>query len=391
MNSRTPEKGRRKAKKQVHPAASAVLILVALGAVQWVWWRFLVWKAPPGPGGGVNAGARTGLTVEARLPGRADVIVKTVGGSDQPGSADGPPHAARFDRPTGLALDGHGNLFVADTGNDRIRMISAAGDVTTVAGGEPGFTDGPVAQARFKAPCGICIGSDGSVYIADTGNHSVRRIKDGQVSTVAGVPPGGTAAKPGAVMGPITGVSIAPPTGTGGAVTVAPVLVVADPGSGQLRRFTMEGAVLPSRSIASGPVAVAAGSEAAASPGAGNLVLGAQVLHNVSFNATDDVPAAKTATVMLRHPVGLFPMGRGWLVTDSGHGAVVLVVNGKARVIAGTCTNLSPQRGFRDGGGNEALFGTLSGIVADNKRYVYVADTGNNCVRRLDISEVPRP
>jgi DNA-binding beta-propeller fold protein YncE len=108
----------------------------------------------------------------------------------QSGATDNP---ARFDTPTGLALDADGqNLYVADTENHLIRKIElAGGNVTTIAGraGRPGFIDGPLSEARFNAPSAIAAGSGGSIFVADTGNNTIRLINTttGEVSTLAGL------------------------------------------------------------------------------------------------------------------------------------------------------------------------------------------------------------
>lgn len=129
----------------------------------------------------------------------------------------------KYDRPTGLAADGEGNLYIADTGNDAIRRITSEGDVTTVASGlsEPtglcfkngalyavesgahrviriengqvsvvagngmeGRSDGAAAQAEFSFPQGVAVSDDGTVYVSDTGNNAVRKIQNGMVSTL---------------------------------------------------------------------------------------------------------------------------------------------------------------------------------------------------------------
>jgi sugar lactone lactonase YvrE len=152
----------------------------------------------------------------------------TILAGSEDGFADGRGEDARFSTPSGLALDGHGNLYVADTGNDAIRRVSPDGTVSTVTGsgaglngpvgvaidargrlivadtyndrivaiehdgtvtplagaGGPGFEDG--AQARFHTPCGVAADATGRIYVADTGNGAVRVIApDGIVSTIA--------------------------------------------------------------------------------------------------------------------------------------------------------------------------------------------------------------
>jgi sugar lactone lactonase YvrE len=113
-------------------------------------------------------------------------VVSTIAGDGTAGYADGPASQAQFDGPIGVAVDKAGNVFVADSYNDRVRLISPNGEVTTIAGAKgPGYADGPAATALFDTPCGLAVTSDGSVIVADTGNHRLRRItSDGNVSTM---------------------------------------------------------------------------------------------------------------------------------------------------------------------------------------------------------------
>ena len=116
-----------------------------------------------------------------------DGHVTTVAGTGVAGYRDGPAPQAQFDAPVGVAVDARGHVFVADTYNDRIRRIDTEGQVTTVAGsGSFGFADGPPAQARFDTPSGLVVSADGELFVADTGNDAIRRIDiGGTVSTVA--------------------------------------------------------------------------------------------------------------------------------------------------------------------------------------------------------------
>jgi len=112
-----------------------------------------------------------------------DGRVTTLAGTGAAGFADGPALQARFHAPTGVAVDAAGRVYVADGFNDRIRVIEG-GTVRTLAGdGRPGFEDGPGASARFDTPSGVAVDADGIVWIADTGNNAVRSITADGVTT----------------------------------------------------------------------------------------------------------------------------------------------------------------------------------------------------------------
>ena len=112
--------------------------------------------------------------------------VTTIAGDGTAGFADGPALKAQFKSPASLVVDGSGSVYISDLGNHRIRRL-AGGKVSTFAGsGTAGLADGPSTQAQFNQPVGIAIGPDGALYVADMGNHAIRRIADGRVTTVAG-------------------------------------------------------------------------------------------------------------------------------------------------------------------------------------------------------------
>ncbi|WP_115007090.1 NHL repeat-containing protein [Xanthomonas campestris] len=113
--------------------------------------------------------------------------VQTLAGGRE-GFADGIGAAAAFNTPSGIAFDMAGNLYIADTGNHAIRKRTPQGVVTTLAGdGSAGFRDGAAAQVRFNGPIGVAVDTQGRVYVADTYNDRIRVIApDGQVSTLAG-------------------------------------------------------------------------------------------------------------------------------------------------------------------------------------------------------------
>ncbi|MBQ7102876.1 MAG: hypothetical protein IJN89_02325, partial [Anaerotignum sp.] len=112
--------------------------------------------------------------------------VYTVVGSGKAGHKDGWSVEAQFSGPTGITTDDDGNLYVSDTQNNMIRKIDTEGNVTTVAGsGVAGYKDGAADAAAFDQPTGIDW-DNGALYVADTGNQRIRKIADGKVSTFAG-------------------------------------------------------------------------------------------------------------------------------------------------------------------------------------------------------------
>ncbi|QYF94188.1 gluconolaconase [Massilia sp. PAMC28688] len=165
-----------------------------------------------------------------------DAAVADVAGGIE-GFADGTGAAARFHTPSGIAFDARGNLIVADTGNHAIRMVTPAGVVTTLAGtGSAGFADGPGGQAQFNGPIGVALDKAGNIYVADTYNDRIRRIgTDGMVSTVAG---SGT---PGQLDGPAAAAMFDTPVAI--ASSADGVLYVADIRNGAIRRIGRDGQV----------------------------------------------------------------------------------------------------------------------------------------------------
>lgn len=119
-------------------------------------------------------------------------VVSTIAGTGKAGYLDGPAATAQFNGPVGVAVDKAGNVFVADTYNDRIRRIAPDGTVTTVAGnGHPGDADGAAHTAAFDTPSGIAVAPNGTLYIADTGNDAVRAIAPGGLVSTIATPPEG--------------------------------------------------------------------------------------------------------------------------------------------------------------------------------------------------------
>ncbi len=167
-------------------------------------------------------------------------VVSTIAGlTSVNGATDGVGTTARFSVPSGVAVDAAGNLYVADSSNHTIRKITSNGTVTTFAGspGLPGTADGTGTAARFNLPSGVAVDAAGDVYVADFANHSIRKISgSGVVTTLAGTP--GTS---GANNGVGTAARFTYPSGI--AVDGAGKIYVADQGSHTIRAITTGGVV----------------------------------------------------------------------------------------------------------------------------------------------------
>ncbi len=126
-----------------------------------------------------------------RKIGTNGIVSTFVGQMATPGSQDGSGLQAQFDTPCGIAIGPGGDFYISDTGNHTLRKITPTGVVTTMAGrpGESGFTNGTGGAARFNSPLGIAVGANGTVYVADSGNQLIREISAaGTVTTLAGSP-----------------------------------------------------------------------------------------------------------------------------------------------------------------------------------------------------------
>jgi len=182
-----------------------------------------------------------------------DGRVDTLAGTGE-GWRDGPALQAQFNTPSSIALDASGNVFVADTGNHVIRRIGTDGTVSTVAGdGSAGYRDGPAAQARFDGPMGVAVDAGGRVFVADTWNDRIRVIEpDGQVRTLAG----GDA--PGNVDGAGVGARLDTPVAL--ALDARGNLLIADMLNNAVRRLSPNGEVdtlVADGSLLNGPLALA--------------------------------------------------------------------------------------------------------------------------------------
>ncbi len=181
--------------------------------------------------------------------GATSETVTTLAGTGTVGHADGPGASATFANPTGIAVDSAGNVYVADEGNNTIREITPAGVVSTIAGtGQTprivGHADGPGASAQFNQPEGIAVDSAGNLYVADSGNSTIRKITPSgsgasttwTVSTLAGA-----AGLVGSADGTGSAARFYYPLGV--AVDAAGNVYVADTFNNIIRRVTSAGVV----------------------------------------------------------------------------------------------------------------------------------------------------
>ena len=241
-----------------------------------------------------------------------DGTVTTLAGFSE-GFADGEGTAARFDTPSGLALDLAGNLYVADTGNHAIRRITPQGVVSTVAGtGVAGFRDGTATQAQFNGPIGVAVDARGNIYVADTYNDRIRRIDtQGQVRTVAG------GERPGDADGPGAQARFDTPTAL--AVDAHGIVWVADTRNDAIRRIAADGAVTTPWPAAQGalhrPMSLALTHD-------GLLYVGEMSRGRVIQFSRDGQPLVLTGATQaqrLSRPAGLVLDARGGLwVSDAG-------------------------------------------------------------------------
>jgi hypothetical protein len=263
--------------------------------------------------------------------------------------------AALFNRPSGGAVNSEGEIFIADGENHAIRIITN-GDVFTFAGGEAsGHTDGSVENARFYNPSAIAIGHDGSIYVADTFNHVIRRIDpNGYVTTVAGVPEA-YGFRDGASG---TALFNAP---MGIAVNENGVIFVADTGN-HLIRVIEDGNV---RTLA------------------GTLVFPADIAWEEPSDF-DNQPMGGFANgfnAMFNQPTGLTLWGDALIIADTANNLIrIILPSGEARTLAGT-----GYPGHSDSLPFSSEFHLPRGVFVRGDM-LYIADTGNNMVRVLSLA-----
>ncbi len=315
-------------------------------------------------------------------------IVTTFAGGDF-GFEDGVGIAAKFRTPTSIASGGDGSLFVADHGNHRIRKISPTGVVTTLAGGSPGFADGTGAEAKFNFPNGLALGPDGSVFVTELLNHAIRKISPaGVVSTLAG-----------SSQGSVDGQGAAAQFDSPRALTVDAVgnVYVAEYYRDTIRKVTPAGLVttIEPTGIAADGVSHEVSNLRALEAGAdgtlyliGNDVKTMSPAGVISHLAGDPAGGGYSdglgaaARFNLPGELDLDAAGNVYLA-DAGNQTIRKIApSGEVTTVAGS----APGRGFVNGPSDDARFASPWDCAVDADGNVYVADRFNYAVRKISPS-----
>jgi sugar lactone lactonase YvrE len=311
-----------------------------------------------------------------------ELIAGSIGG---PGSADGAGPTARFDFPTGAAIDSAGNVYVADQRNHTIRKVSPDGIVTTLAGsaGVPGSADGAGTAARFRGPTGVAVDRAGNVYVADRYNHIIRRITaTGDVTTLAGA-----AGVPGSDDGAGAAARFNVPTGV--AVDGAGNVYVADGNNREVRKITAAGAVttlvgvslvFPAGITVDGTGNVYVADASSSSCAIVKITPGAVVTTLAGGGSPGSVDGTG-AVARFNMPGGVTVDSAGNVyVADRGsHMLRKITPAGDVTTLAGSARKF----GKADGAGAAARFRFPAGITIDGTGNLYVADQGNHTLRKV--------
>ena len=366
--------------------------------------------------------ALVGLAIIAATPAApaaaSDGIITTIAGNGTPGYSgnDGLATAASLNSPTGLAVDGSGNIYIADKWNRRIRKITAStGVISTVAGNGTSSYSGDGGQATAAGlpfPEGVAVDGSGNLYIADRYSNRIRKItaSTGVISTVAG---NGTAGYSGD-GGQATAASINGPKGV--AVDSSENLYIVDTNNHRIRKVTASTGVISTVAgngnylyLGDGGQATAAGLHnpvGVAVDGSGNLYIAdtsnnrirkvavsTGVISTVAGNGggyySGDGGQATAAT--LRLPSGVFVDGSGDIYLADTDNSRIRKVTASTGVISTVAGNVST--GDFSGDGSQATAAGISrpgGVSLDGSGNIYIADTYNNRIRKVTVA-TPTP
>lgn len=325
-------------------------------------------------------------------------ISSTYAGSGTAGNANGTGTAAQFNAPAGIAVDVSGNLYVADEQNHQIRKITTGGVVTVLAGtGTSGYADGPAANAQFSYPTGVAIDGSGNLYVADRLNHRIRKITAaGQVSTLAGSgAPGtldgtGTAAKftsPQAIAIDLSGnlyvgqtdydgMNIRKITPSGVVTTVA----------GSNQAGYINGAPLTAKFF--GPTGIAVTST-------GNLYIADQNNHRIRFadfgagqvssfagNGTNGFADGDVVNAQFKFPTGIAIDGLGNLYVTDLSNRRIRKINTSGTTIVSTIAG-DGQAGLVNGPGASSRFEGPNGIAVDAQGNIFISEYPGHRIRKI--------
>ena len=340
--------------------------------------------------------------------------IETIAGTGTAGfSGDGgAARAAQLQAPRGLALDNAGNLYIADSINNRIRRVDASGNISTIAGtGTRGFSGdgGAASAAQLRSPRGLALDSAGNLYIADEDNHSVRKVDaSGDISTVAGTGTQGFSGDGGMAIS----AQLRFPSNV--ALDSAGNLYIADSINHRIRRVdasgnisTIAGTGTQGFSGDGGPASSAqlAGPYGLALDSAGNLYIAEYANHRIrKVDASGDISTiagtgalsfggdgGPASSAQFNFPVGVALDGAGnlYIADESNHRIRRVDASGDISTIAGTGTG-----GFSGDGGmaSAAQINSPAAVVVDGaSKYIYIADTGNDRIRRITLRPPARP
>ena len=346
---------------------------------------------------GQTAGVSTNITALRQDLGTLGilepVVLTTLAGSGNGAFGDGTGVGASFNAPNSVAVDVNGTVYVADQFNHRIRKVTSAGVVTTLAGnGTAGFVNGNGTTAQFNNPIGIAVDGSGNVYVADAENHRVRKItSSGVVTTLAG---SGTA---GFANGNGTSASFAVPLDV--AVDESGNVYVADLQNNRIRKITSAGVVTTLAGSGNGTfvdgnatTASFSGPNGVAVDGSGNVyvadagnqrirkVTSAGVVTTLAGNGAAGYADGSGSTAMFNVPCGIaIDMNGNLYVTDGSNNRIRKVTPG------GVVTTLagSESAGFADGTGTVAMFNNPGGVAVDASGVIYVGDSWNHRIRKM--------